>query len=94
MNFKEFLAAGKEQLSAAGIDPLDAEQSMPSAHTSLALTSMLHLSKFLMENNMTIIAVIPLSVSLLVAKSRVKDRYHDWLDISVGMLIGLASTLL
>ena len=75
-------------------DPLDAEQSMPSAHTSLALTSMLHLSKFLMENNMTIITVIPLSVSLLVAKSRVKDRYHDWLDISVGMLIGLASTLL
>jgi hypothetical protein len=67
---------------------------MPSAHTSLALTSMLHLSKFLMENNMTIITVIPLSVSLLVAKSRVKDRYRDWLDISVGMLIGLASTLL
>lgn len=28
MNFKEFLAAGKEQLSAAGIDPLDAEHLM------------------------------------------------------------------
>jgi len=75
-------------------DPLDAEQSMPSAHTCLALTSMLHLSFFLMENNMTIFTVIPLSVSLLVANSRVNDRYHDWLDISVGMLIGLASTLL
>ena len=75
-------------------DPLDAEQSMPSAHTCLALTSMLHLSFFLMENNMTIFTVIPLSVSLLVANSRVNDRYHDWLDISVGMLIGLAPTLL
>jgi release factor glutamine methyltransferase len=28
MNFKEFLAAGKEQLSAAGIDPVDAEHLM------------------------------------------------------------------
>ena len=28
MNFKEFLAAGKEQLNAAGIDPLDAEHLM------------------------------------------------------------------
>ena len=28
MNFKEFLAAGKEQLSVAGIDPLDAEHLM------------------------------------------------------------------
>ena len=28
MNFKEFLAAGKEQLSAAGVDPLDAEHLM------------------------------------------------------------------
>jgi release factor glutamine methyltransferase len=28
MNFQEFLAAGKEQLSAAGIDPLDAEHLM------------------------------------------------------------------
>jgi release factor glutamine methyltransferase len=28
MNFKEFLEAGKEQLSAAGIDPLDAEHLM------------------------------------------------------------------
>jgi release factor glutamine methyltransferase len=28
MNFKEFLAAGKEQLSAAGIDPIDAEHLM------------------------------------------------------------------
>ena len=28
MNFKEFLAAGREQLSAAGIDPLDAEHLM------------------------------------------------------------------
>ena len=28
MNFKEFLAAGKEQLSAAGIDPLNAEHLM------------------------------------------------------------------
>lgn len=28
MNFKKFLAAGKEQLSAAGIDPLDAEHLM------------------------------------------------------------------
>ena len=28
MNFKEFLAAGKEQLSAVGIDPLDAEHLM------------------------------------------------------------------
>jgi release factor glutamine methyltransferase len=28
MNFKEFLAAGKEQLRSAGIDPIDAEHLM------------------------------------------------------------------
>jgi hypothetical protein len=36
MNFKEFLAAGKEQLSAAGIDPLDAEHLMAYALRNLA----------------------------------------------------------
>lgn len=81
----------------------EAQRSFPSGHASFSFGAMMFVTLYLravlaVPNNThfslaAVVAACPLTVSTFIAISRVRDRWHNPDDISVGSLIGIMSAL-
>ena len=81
----------------------EGQKSFPSGHSSMSFGAMMFTTLYLraafgVANNVhvtlpAVVAASPLVISSFVAISRVRDRWHNPDDISVGALIGIGSAL-